>query len=142
MGCDIHMHAERRFEGRWIHVGEPDPGRDYELFYLLGGISRRPVKRMRPIAPYRGVPADITPETAKDHQMLADAAHSATWLTLKELEDFARANAKLQSDWFWRELVPSLGDCTLHEDCAASDALSRACVGGSANIRLVFWFDS
>lgn len=59
MGCDIHAVIERRNErydrGEWLNSGDPDIGRNYEMFAVLAGV--RNYDGVTPIMEPRGLPA-------------------------------------------------------------------------------------
>lgn len=147
MGCDIHMHSERFVDGRWVHLKkDPYHRRDYWLFWILGGVRRRGYWEVKPdpIAKRRGVPADISPETRKDWEIWDSDAHSANWLSLTELEDFARTHpAEIENTpAFWKDTLAELRGCSFHTDCKQLDELGAACIGSTDNVRIVFWFDN
>ncbi len=104
MGCDIHIHVERKNGDGWEHVMDdnwPDDvgyddykntpayilsGRNYALFSVLADV--RNYDGIRPIAEPRGVPDDATKET-KDHAGSWEGdGHSYSWALLRELMDY------------------------------------------------------
>lgn len=122
MGCDIHMHTEKRVDGAWQYVASgPYEDRDYDLFWVLGSIHRRPGK-IAPLACDRGAPEDMSPETRRDLESWDSDAHSASWLTLAELETYSGPRDKSR---FWTRDLSKL-----HE------------VGRAEDVRIVFWFDN
>jgi hypothetical protein len=143
MGCDIHMHTENFHDGRWVRVaGGPYDWRDYDLFWLLGGITRRP-SDIQPIGPGRGIPEDASPEVKADHYEWSVDAHSASWLSLKELDRFLEQHPEQRDEsGFWSSLDGIRG-CLVHEDCKAHPELGRTCLDGrTEHVRIVFWFDN
>jgi len=48
----------------------------------------------------------MAPEVAEQRR---EIVAQRLFRTLKELDAYAAANARVQKEWFWRELVPSLG---------------------------------
>ena len=123
MGCDIHMHTEKRVDGAWEYVAAgPYDDRDYALFWTLGGIRRRPGP-LPPLADCRGGPPELaSKETYLDLEEWGSDAHSLSWLTLAELE--AYAGPRDQSSFWTRDLSK------LHE------------IGKPDDVRIVFWFDN
>lgn len=143
MGCDIYMHTEQFHEGRWIHVGPgPYDDREYDLFWLLGGIQRRR-SDVQPIGPHRGIPEDASPEVRADHDSWSADAHSASWLSLAELQRFIDARPEQREEsGFWTD-ADALRRCALHEDCRAHAELATTCLNGRLeHVRIVFWFDN
>ena len=106
MGCDIHLYTERKLldDNRWICVDHfiynpyydgknPDEkelspveiydGRDYTMFTALAGVRN---DNMTPIiSPPRGLPTDVSDVVRSLYDWWSDDAHSASWLTAKEL---------------------------------------------------------
>ena len=102
MGCDIHIRAEVKKGKNWQAVGpvfksswsseegklisEPYSSRNYELFSFLAGVRNR--FGITPIAEPKGWPKDMSEELKKDLEDDWNSdGHSASWFTLKELED-------------------------------------------------------
>lgn len=109
MGCDIHAVIERRKTygedyHRWQNAGEPDIGRDYEVFAALAGV--RNSDGIEPISPPRGLPG-VTGVHVDDSGFTGDCreqpcyefeayylhgwrqdAHSASWVTLAEVKAY------------------------------------------------------
>lgn len=83
MGCDIHMQAERKVDGKWqIVPGNFFDWRGYNVFAFLAGV--RNYSGVTPIASPRGLPDDAV--MADDGDDLGD--HSFSWLSLDELLAF------------------------------------------------------
>ena len=124
MGTDIHMRAEFRpnHAAEWAPVtGFQYNARTYGVFAALAGVrSRYP---LAPIAPARGLPADL----AIGHAMFADWArsggHDASWVELREVMSY---------DW---APVPDA-------DQFLTECRKLAVRAGEQPVRLVFWFDS
>jgi hypothetical protein len=55
MGCDIHAVIERKSTHRWLCSGDPDIGRNYEMFAALAGVRNR--DGITPVAEPRGFPS-------------------------------------------------------------------------------------
>lgn len=99
MGCDIHAVIERRTKTHsggheWLHSGDPDIGRNYDIFAALAGV--RNGVGMVPVAEPRGLPAfDADERDDRPCSEMVNLAerygvdgHSASWLTLAELKAF------------------------------------------------------
>jgi len=100
MGCDIHLHAERREGDKWVGVELPRKpmwegasyteaplhSRSYGTFAFLAGV--RNYSEVTPIAEPRGFPADASPEVKADHETWDLDAHTASWLSLEELQAY------------------------------------------------------
>jgi len=85
MGCDIHAQMEKKGPSRyrWVHAGDPEIGRNYELFAVLSGVRNR--NGITPISEPKGLPKDHLFNVNED---LDDDYHSYSWVTLKELKSF------------------------------------------------------
>jgi hypothetical protein len=102
MGCDIHAIVERKVTYRdregepymheWVNSGDPDIGRNYEVFAALAGV--RNYDDITPVAEPRGLPG---PSSYMDepcwmfksyHESYDADAHSASWLALAELKAY------------------------------------------------------
>ena len=92
MGCDIHIEVERqRPDGTWENLKpwRKDATfregyahfwyRHYALFAFLAQV------RGEGPTPPRGTPADVSPETHKEHFEWGDDFHSKTWYDALEL---------------------------------------------------------
>ena len=90
MGCDIHAMIEEKKVGSyyswWINRGDPEIDRYYELFSVLGNV--RNYNNIPFIAENRGVDAFSCCEYLSWIKYWDSDAHSASWVTLKELKDF------------------------------------------------------
>jgi len=88
MGCDIHaMKESKESWGCWKNEGEPEINRDYELFSVLAGV-RNQSNNIVPISNPKGINTDASEEFRAWIESWDSDAHSASWLTLKELKDF------------------------------------------------------
>lgn len=99
MGVDIYLFAERRCaSGDWSHVEPADGSRLYDsgsrpwLFAVLAHVKNDDPRRgepFTPVAPPRGLPADVSSEVrAAAHEWLAGEAYAHSWLGLHELSEF------------------------------------------------------
>jgi|SRR5882672_1565310 len=141
MGCDIHLYAEIKQDGKWVSADKwsADPwddgdaqcveikwndrlynGRNYALFGVLAGVrDRSQLLISRP----RGLPKDISLEVRKRSDDYGSDGHSHSWLTLAEL---------LAYDW---------SECERIEGWR--QALSKLQKLGDPNaVRIVFFFDN
>jgi hypothetical protein len=105
MGCDIHAMIERRkkFPGDsisgtphlhqrwWVNMGDPEIGRNYTLFAMLAGV--RNGLAITPAAEPKGIHEDACSEFRYFSDGFGTDGHSHSWLTLRELKDYA-ARAK------------------------------------------------
>lgn len=84
MGCDIHLYVEILNGDRWEHVpGEFWDDRSYDAFAILAGV--RNSHGFVPIAPPRGLPADVSPEVKRFSDGWDIDGHSHSYHTLKQL---------------------------------------------------------
>lgn len=106
MGCDIHIHVERKHHvngtEQWVNFSnwEVDPygdcenehgfvvnnfykGRSYELFGALAGVRSDLVESLEP----KGFPDDAGAQTKSDYERWGTDAHTPSYLTLQELSN-------------------------------------------------------
>ena len=138
MGCDIHPFLEKKVDGKWQAVGDMDQcgsleeykpleKRDYYLFSILADV--RNDSDLVSICPRKGFPDDMSPEVERKAVYWEDGAHSASWLTLYELDTHDWDQYKYQNwETITQEVIPQM------------EALSEDGVG--EDVRIVFWFDS
>lgn len=86
MGCDIHAMIEKKTRYGYINCGDPEIDRNYELFSVLANV--RNYDSVPFISDPRGIPNDVCREFLCWYEWLDEDAHSASWVTLKELKDF------------------------------------------------------
>ncbi|MFF4852467.1 hypothetical protein [Streptomyces sp. NPDC001194] len=106
MGTDMHGFIECRDEDdrRWngaIDIAHLYDGRSYAAFGALFGV--RDATSFRPLAEYRGLPADVSPESLAGFASWSPDAAGASWITWAEL---AAAD--------WDEAANEVDDC-VHE---------------------------
>lgn len=134
MGCDIHLKVEIRNGEGWKSSGEvfdrpewssgkgkcDDPyfGRNYYLFGLLAGV--RDEIEGGPIAKPRGIPKDASKKVKDEHSEWNGDAHTASWLTLKELLDF---------DWDSGSVRKGIVDATQYKEFKKKGKPSGWCGG-------------
>lgn len=95
MGCDIHASLEYLNDYNWssmnLHIKNDElvdydfTSRSYILFAILAGV--RNDYNLKPISKPKGFPEDASKETKEFYNEWLGDAHSASWLTLKELKD-------------------------------------------------------
>jgi len=107
MGCDIHIWAEVRDKktGTWTMVGEefslddwtkeyrkkdktehPFDHRDYSVFAFFADV--RNYDHCEPLSEPRGIPEDSDDWIINEYERWNGDAHSASYLTLRELSEF------------------------------------------------------
>lgn len=112
MGCDIHAMIERKAHWAgdskaWYNSGDPDIGRNYEMFAVLAGV--RNYDGIEPISEPRGMPSfkewheysdgecwaswhsrEEMPcrEMEREFESLRHDGHSHSWLTLAEIKAY------------------------------------------------------
>jgi hypothetical protein len=104
MGCDIHAIVERKGRYGWMHSGDPDIGRNYEVFAALAGV--RNSYGITPVAEPKGMPGyggwrkhgdegwSIWGDDAPNYEYRdyferwREDEHSASWLSLAEVKAF------------------------------------------------------
>lgn len=170
MGCDIHSFAERRNRktGKWEKVGyhftlsdwekeyykkdkgeHPFDWRSYSMFAFLAGV--RNYDHCEPISEPKGLPNDISDDVKEEYERWIYDAHSASFLTVKELLDFD------YDEVFWnRRVMKNNNGASLAEEGEGSHVTYRENLGESffihlnelkelgnpEDVRVVFWFDN
>lgn len=94
MGCDIHIYAEVKRDGKWQRAGiEVPDDRNYWTFSLMAdvrnghGFAGSPTgKAVTPISEPRGLPEDRATFDEEDEDGIWLGDHSHSWLTLRELQ--------------------------------------------------------
>lgn len=114
MGCDIHAVVERKvtnrdedgtpYSSRWVSAGDPDFGRNYELFAVLADV--RNYDDIQPVSEPKGLPSfkgrheeygwlqwhdyDEKPSRLFEYHYEDnyEDAHSASWLSLAEIKAY------------------------------------------------------
>jgi hypothetical protein len=152
MGCDIHSHAEKRVEGRWVHVDvEAFEDRNYGFFGWLAGV--RNYSAMTPIASNRGLPHDASRKTNADYEGWSSDAHSDSWVGLDELlaVDYSqtvedRRVTKQLAAGYWsggETCDPGQGaPMTLQEFLGGGYFRDLKRLQDAGAERVVFWFDN
>lgn len=145
MGCDIHVHIEIRYEGKWEHYATPRVSRYYSLFGVMAGVRGDE----SPIVEPKGIPNDLSIVTKLDWQRYGSDAHTPSWFNEEEIDKL--------SDWLKTQTIGK-GDY-LHQPDLEWDILGTYLFGNSLTafkhyddvdyvpkgidaVRLVFWFDN
>ena len=155
MGCDIHLFAEVRRNGKWVQVHQApsgsvddDPiesygdtfysGRSYDLFTLLADVRSR--TGITPISPPRGIPDGVSEGITKVIERWDGDGHSHSYFTLNELMTYAYGEHWLVSRTENRIAAISsfFGTVTLDKLC---EFLVEPGVSPD-DIRIVFFFDN
>lgn len=132
MGCDIHLHFEKKNSaGVWekLHVPEaliPDD-RDYRVFTFLAGV--RPTDGIKPQFALRGIPKD----SSVLRSYFGDDYHSFTYATFLEIMDAPWERWGLNETYFY------IFCCYVFPRVCASGVFSNE---EERNIRIVMGFDS
>jgi hypothetical protein len=134
MGTDIHAFVEIKesnYGNDWhgIDLGF-SLGRCYPLFYAMAGV--RAENNQPQILP-KGMPKNISQSTNLSFVKMAEDAHSASWLTLKEYIKALTLSDKILSKENENYKTP---------DCynAIVDIMNAFTIL-KFKVRLVFWFD-
>lgn len=113
MGCDIHDYAEVRTDGHWRPYPGMVPnkyyqpgdkhekperlagfdatgGRNYAAFAILGNVRNDPTygDPLAFLQDCRGIPKDASREVQGEHKRWGADAHSAGWLSAREMVEF------------------------------------------------------
>ena len=86
MGCDIHAVVERKGRYGWLCAGDPDIGRDYELFAVLAGV--RNSYDLKPISEPKGLPENVSRIFSAYAEHWNSDGHSASWVDLVEMKGY------------------------------------------------------
>ncbi len=123
MGCDIHMIPEVKKNNYWRHAWRLDPKDDYwtrgdqyppmdranyfawsDRHYRLFGILAGVRSDMKPISEPRGLPEDMDNETEIFFKDEDNDIHSASWLTLAELQAYPWDDANPYPGETWEQV--------------------------------------
>jgi hypothetical protein len=83
MGCDIHVYVEVKVKGKWVLINAPYIRRNYDLFAKMANV--RNYENIKPISEPKGLPENISDGTKLYLDIWEDDAHSASWLSPKEM---------------------------------------------------------
>lgn len=142
MGCDIHVHAEVKINGKWEHFEAPGVSRNYQLFAKMAGV-RNYRDEVSPIAEPRGLPEDVTGITKFDSDNWDSDGHSHSYLTSEEI---AHLESWAVLDNVETEIFPLFSDGWLgelyNESYGAFYSKPHLRPEGVEDFRIVFWFDN
>ena len=166
MGCDIHMHVE--YYNNWSHkwvIGDyfalmpdstlDDPqyslmpiydARNYYLFSVLAGVRGSAYNNQ--IDGPRGLPEDVSELVAEKHMIWGIDAHSASYLTLRELIEFDMHDwdEEEEPEHMLQPLIERLkqraDELNLIYDFNWSGRSYGESMQKAEKIRIVFWFDN
>lgn len=97
MGCDSHLYAEKKIDGKWIvlesgavkHVYFDNEEaqdwqcyRNYDLFGFLAGVRRH---NIFPLSLPKGFPLDASKEVRQTYKRWGPDAHTPSWYLLSDL---------------------------------------------------------
>lgn len=151
MGCDIHFYVETWDGTRWQSADKWTKSydrcaedvnwqdsyyddRSYDLFAILAGVRNR--AGLKPIAPPRGLPANVDPRIKAASDDWAGDGHSHSWLTVSEIISY---------DWTQRHLNEMGGDIPYYRLAQEfwRDTMPRLlALGKPEHVRIVFFFDN
>lgn len=163
MGCDIHIHGEKRDGDRWVHVKLPDikhgrwedkafGARQYGKFGFMADV--RNYSAVEPICPPNGLPDDASPETKAEYEDWSGDAHTPSWLTIAQMEAFDYERTTEDRRYTRKEAngvfnggatcEPGKGESTtVRKFLESSDYFESLAAVKEAGIeRIVFWFDN
>lgn len=132
--CDGNLYEVNKFhdsypdEPKYKRIHLINERRHYNLFGLLAGVRNYNIK---PIAPPRGFPKDVSKSIIEGYNSWGSDAHSASWLTLAELMNAARSHPDLLDD-----LVAEL------QEYFNRIFPNPAPLITANELRIVFWFDN
>ena len=170
MGCDIHSYAERRkdktkkweivkdhftlddFDKDWYKKEKGDCPFDWRNYGMFGFFADvRNYSRCETLSELKGIPDNATIEVKKEYEDWDSDAHSASFLTLKELLDF-----DYDKEFWNRRIMRNGNGAALAEEGEGEMVTYRDFLGNSYfqhlkelkqlgsldNVRIVFWFDN
>lgn len=161
MGCDIHCFIEYKHKGSdsWkAHGGKIHLDRDYDLFAVMADV--RNYDKMVPVAPRRGLPADVGWKVQGEDRLLitetgagdgeCTAASAARWVANGISKYAGPHDAYVTNpDWHSRswltpdEFVEALTRAdVVNIECWAVVATLREFEQRGCEARIVFWFDN
>ena len=151
MGCDIHVHVELRYKGKWEHYASPSVDRWYALFGIMAGVR----SDTTPIVKPKGVPDDMSIITQLDWESWSGDAHTASWFNENEIDKLeewlkaqkASADAKKEEyAWDAYDLESGVLRGTYIFGHGLTSFRKRHDIGYIPKdvdaVRLVFWFDN
>jgi len=146
VGCNIHLFGEVKIHDEWLHYGELNMGRHYELYSKMAGV--RPREGEESLVLPKGLPPDMSLMTRIQYKKDEADAHHESWFTAKEISEFAdlaREHYKEGNYHGWtgltiREIGFLFGNSwdAFHEYPEERSIFPE----GLEDIRWIFWFDN
>lgn len=136
MGCDIHMHAEIKVKGKWLHYDQPDCDRNYQLFEKMAGVRGEDSEA---ISPPRGIPEDVAETTRFVCEEYGSDGHSHSWLGATEIAElrewwdsqpYGKNGSPTWDQWFFGNYYSGFVKYPDERPDEVED------------VRFVFWFDN
>lgn len=167
MGCDIHSYIEVKQNGKWKqltkggvtaeefareHEGidktvHPFAWRSYGIFAFLAGV--RNYSDIPCIVDSRGLPGDVSNGVMEEYKGWESDAHTASWLTAKELSTFDYSQKIIDHRAEWggtRSSKPSDWNEKTWSEFLGPDFMKQVSdlreLGNPDEVRIVFWFDN
>ena len=148
MGCDIHVHIEIRYNGRWEHYACPSIDRNYALFGVMAGVRGEGPEIVEP----KGVPDDMSIVTNLSWEKWGSDAHTASWFNEEEIDKLKAwlEKQKEQSDDSRSWLTYDLEYGILNRTYMFGNSLTAFkhyddywyLPKGCDAVRMIFWFDN
>ena len=150
MGCNIHLHVEVRYNGKWEHYAKPYVERWYDLFDIMAGVRGD----VTPIIAPKGLPSDISVITQLDYNCRRGDTHHCSWFNEEEIDrlqewlnkEREKADKTIDS-YHWDNYVLVIG--VLSNTYLFGNSLTAfkhyddsPLPEGCDAVRLVFWFDN
>ena len=137
MGCDIHVHIELRYEGRWEHYSIANIDRWYELFGKMAGVRGGPA-----IVEPKGIPVDMSVITTLDWERGQGDWHTPSWFDEDEIDKLSAWTRETTDEFSFESGVLNgiymFGNgLTSHKHYNDVDYIPK----GADAVRMVFWFD-
>ena len=149
MGCDIHLHAEIKVDGKWLHYSQVPLPRSYSLFEKMAGVRG---DASNAIAPPRGMPDDASDMTALMCKYWGRDGHSHSWLNAIEIRQLSEWAAEKMPpyrkpsiykgfDIEWESNVYFFGNAFSGwvKYPGGNEHVKKL---GVTDVRFVFWFDN
>lgn len=157
MGCDIHNHVEVLKGDKWrcadaYFLNYKSGGympeyfcddRRYTLFSILANVRNN--GEIPCISEPRDIPDDVTDVVWNEYESWGSDAHSASYLTLKELIEFREEHKDQQYVKTMDELILKLkirADTLSVIPLWAWETRYEVAIEDASKVRLVFWFDN
>lgn len=147
MGCDIHLFAEVKINGKWEHYGEIRFPRRYAAFGYLAGV-RCPEFRA---IPDRAFPTDLALMTQIHYDHWESDGHSHGYLIGEEIPKFIEwckmelhgkgfgGDTEASFDFEWDTNCYFFGDGWSYWKDRVEDSPELKCI---EDVRFIFWFDN